>query len=136
MTSAKFVFLVSVLLLIPQAAILATTDTADGSIAMASIIGFFGEYRGVPPWFLFAAAGCALATVLMSVDRYRLLLLLPQQFVLFIYAGGAIGAVMRESYADFVLRTWQFIASDQLFLVVIFVGHLMCMGSTRNSGRQ
>lgn len=132
MTSGKFVLLISIGLLIPQAMILLMTDSADGSIAMASIIGSFSDYRAVVPWFLVAAAGCAIAAILVPnylSDRSRLILLLPQEFILFIYTAGALGSIMRESYADNVLRSWAFITTDQLFLIVVFAAHSMSIGT-------
>lgn len=128
MTSSRTILIISGIILY-QAFILIYTDTADGSIAMNSIIRFFEGYRVIVPIYLFVAASCAVAAVVMNGvnERLRILLLFPQQFTLLIYAGGALGAMMRESYADDVLRTWAFISSDQVFLLGVFVINSMSM---------
>ena len=122
MSSSRVILIISGIILY-QAFVLAITDSADGSIAMNSIIRFFEGYRSVVPIFLFLAVVSSVLAVLINklTDRFRILLLFPQQFILLIYAGGAIGAVIRESYADNVLRSWEFISSDQVFLIGIFV---------------
>ena len=50
-------------------------------------------------------------------------LLVPQQYLLFVAAAGAMGAILRGTFADGVPRPWAFIATDQAPTVVLAVVH-------------
>lgn len=131
MSSSRAIIIIAGIILY-QAFILLYTDTADGSIAMHSIIHFFGNYREIVPIFLFVASGGAIAAIVLDKSKLRVLLLFPQHVILFIYAEGALDAMLRESYADNVLRTWTFISTDQVFLVAIFVINSMSIIDNRS----
>lgn len=52
---------------------------------------------------------------------------LPQQFLLVLSSYGAISAVITSSFADGVVRPWQFIAVDQVYAVVIFCAYTIAL---------
>ncbi len=55
------------------------------------------------------------------------LLFTPQQFLLFISAIGVIQAMITGHFADGTVRSWQFIFVDQVYLVILCVGHAFAM---------
>ena len=61
---------------------------------------------------------------IVPISRFmRIALLIPQQFMLLLSAGGAIQAMIRSSFADGVQRPWPFIASDQFPAVLVAICH-------------
>lgn len=54
-------------------------------------------------------------------------LLLPQQFVLFYSATGAISAIINSAFADHVIRSRGFIFADQLPAFLLLVFHTLAL---------
>lgn len=68
--------------------------------------------------------------------RLLALALIPQQVLLIISAGGGIAAAVRGHYADGVTRPWQFIAGDQLPVILIallYTTAILVIGRARSS---
>jgi hypothetical protein len=68
-------------------------------------------------------------------DRFLVLALLPQQFLLLVSAFGGIRAAVLGHYADGTVRPWQFIVADQLpviLLALIYTTAMLAMGRVRN----
>ncbi len=84
-------------------------------------------YRYVhEPNLLFALlVATSLLAILGICSRAPLvaLLLIPQQLVLMASAGGAIEAAWLGQFADGVVRSHAFIAADQVYSIVIAIGH-------------
>jgi hypothetical protein len=111
-----------------QGLMLALNADARGGIALATMLSV-SNLVWASRWFLvgliFACALLALYATLRRElpERRRLVLLMPQQFLLVIVTSGAFWAVLRESYADGILRSWEFISADQVPLVALLVVH-------------
>jgi hypothetical protein len=56
-----------------------------------------------------------------------ILLLIPQQLILFIAAEGSLMAVYRGTYADLVVRPRMFIAADQAPIILTAIFYTMAM---------
>lgn len=56
-------------------------------------------------------------------DDVRLLLLIPQQFILVLSAAGALQAMWLSSFADGVVRSREFIIADQCPIVILAALH-------------
>jgi hypothetical protein len=71
---------------------------------------------------LAAASTLAGASFLMRKTRSTVLMLLPQQFLLYVSAGGAFRAITEGHFADGVARSFGFLLVDQclVFLVAFF----------------
>jgi hypothetical protein len=78
-----------------------------------------------------SVALCALvALTLHHTGRARawiLLLLVPQQAVLFISAAGAIDAIWNAQFADGVIRDRGFIAADQFYSILAALWHTLAI---------
>jgi hypothetical protein len=70
-------------------------------------------------------------------DRFLVLALLPQQFLLLVSAFGGIRAAALGHYPDGTVRPWQFIMADQLpviLLALIYTTAMVAMGRVRGKG--
>ena len=57
----------------------------------------------------------------------EILALIPQEIVLSISAAGALKAMWTGSFADGVLRSNVFIAADQVYSVILAIGHALAI---------
>ena len=74
---------------------------------------------------LLAASGATIWGHFHQVSRVWLCI--PQQFLLMVTALGAVGAIMRQSFADGVPRPAAFIFADQLPAVLAAVFHTLAL---------
>lgn len=75
---------------------------------------------------LVATSVLAIAGIFTSTPLI-VLLLIPQQLVLMAAAGGAIESMWLGQFADGILRPMAFIAADQIYSVVIAIGHTVAI---------
>lgn len=69
-----------------------------------------------------------LATVaIFSTRAWTVFLLMPQQILLMASASGAIDSIWLGQFADGVLRPHAFIAADQIYSVIIALGHTVAI---------
>lgn len=66
-------------------------------------------------------SSCLAIYSLKKSSIYSSFLVLPQQFFLLLSTVGVITAIVTSSFADGVVRDWQFIASDQIVWLVLIV---------------
>jgi hypothetical protein len=57
-------------------------------------------------------------------------LMVPQQFLLFISAGGAIQAMVEGQFADGTIRSVYFLLADQSPAVLAAIGHTLAIVAT------
>jgi hypothetical protein len=90
-----------------------------GAIGMAALLRFFGDIPWMAATFIFIVV--ALAVIGQWVPHLsphtRFLLLVPQLTLFFVTALSALSAVVHGSYADGVLRSSNFILSDQAYRI-------------------
>lgn len=109
----------------------------DPSAMGVTSIYTMGRTLGIPLSILtFVAVSClALWSQFLSVGRAKWLLLWPQQAVLFVSGGAAIGYIALAHFADGVPRSHAFIAADQSVTVLLALGHFWALIETmRGSG--
>jgi len=119
----KYIVLCASLLHVIWAGLLLVTPDAGGSTPLHIIVVVCGG-----PWrtaiVLTLVAGAAMV---FPFSKYRVsnralaLMLIPQQTFLLMSAGAGIRAAMLGHYADGVARSWTFILSDQLPVILIAV---------------
>lgn len=81
---------------------------------------------------LIISACLAYYSIKIKCSNYSPLLILPQQFFLILSTYGVMTAIATSSFADGVVRPWQFIASDQVMWLVLMVFYTYAIIS-RNS---
>lgn len=101
----------------------ALSPTAFGATPMADLAALFGEARALAVGLLVVASGTALASLFVQT-WWGVFLLLPQQMVLLLSAHGSLAAILRGSYADGVPRPQEFIATDQIGMVLLAIVHV------------
>jgi hypothetical protein len=115
---SDIVILLAIVMHLYDAAILAASRSADGSIPVAALLEIFHWH-----WLtILALVSCSAAAGVGHYHpslsgRQRLALLIGQQSLLLIPAGGGLYAVYVHHYADLVPRTWQFISIDQFVTI-------------------
>lgn len=60
-------------------------------------------------------------------NQWAVLLLIPQQIILFMSAAGALQSAWLGQFADGVLRPHTFIASDQIYSILLALGHTIAI---------
>lgn len=97
-----------------QATVFATTASANGSIGMSALLLVFHWQWLASLALLGSALGGIVGLTCRGISpERRLAFLVPQQTLLLITALAAIYAILRGSYADGILRSFQFISCDQ-----------------------
>ncbi|MEX2439696.1 MAG: hypothetical protein WD739_07425 [Actinomycetota bacterium] len=117
----KYIILFASALHIGWAALLLADPEAAGSTPVSLITRLCGgPYRSA-----FVLVITAVVAMVFPFIRYRVsartmgLMLIPQQFLLFVSAGAGIYAASVGHYADGVDRPWSFILSDQLPTILV-----------------
>ena len=98
---------------------------ADQSVKKITAIASLTQYVTFP-WgaiLFFSVAAMAVVGLFMHGRLVRLALLLPQQAVLFLSAGGAIQAVWVSHFPDGYAASRAFIAADQFPAILIAIAH-------------
>ena len=88
------------------------------------VTGFLGQYGNA---ILYFSASClSLFHPYFYSKKFFLgfLASLPQQSLINMAAFSALTAVLNSSYADGVMRPWEFILSDQIFIVMLAPAHI------------
>lgn len=96
--------------------LLAISPSAAHSTPVSAIVTIFGGRWAAMAALIISAAAATAVSLVRSVRRAWLLplLLVPQQCLLIMSAGGGIYAAIVGHYADGVPRPWEFILGDQL----------------------
>lgn len=78
-----------------------------------------------PPLLIAVLIGVAILAAIGILHRspFAVLLLIPQQAILFMSASGAVESAWLGQFADGVLRPHTFIASDQVYSVLLALCH-------------
>lgn len=101
--------------------VLLLADAAVAGVTALSILGYLiPNYAAIT---LLASSCLAIASMITDKRTLRALLLVPQQFLLSVSAGGALVAMWLGQYADGVMHNRIFIAADQMHLPVLAVVH-------------
>ena len=75
-------------------------------------------------------AGLLAAAGMIFEKRWKawsLLFLIPQQWLLFLAAHGAVQAIYSSSFADGVVRPWSFIFADQFPYIILAIFHTLAI---------
>jgi hypothetical protein len=70
---------------------------------------------------------CAMASFAMRNRFLAAGLMVPQQMLLFVSAGGAIQAIVEGHFADGVERPWTFLLADQSPAILAAIGHTLAL---------
>jgi len=88
-------------------------------------------YQSIPSvnWLIFTLVAVASMAFggMFATFPWIVLLLIPQEIVLSISAAGALKAMWTGSFADGVLRSNVFIAADQVYSVILAIGHALAI---------
>lgn len=79
------------------------------------------------PGVLILTATCAIAAFSMKKKINTLLMLVPQQFLLYLSAGGAMEAFIEGHFADGIVRSRAFLVSDQGPVMLLAFFHTWAM---------
>ncbi len=106
--------------------------SAAQSTALAGIVSVFG-YTWAP--YVLVGVGLLATNALYFRSRnFRLMLMIPQQIVMFISAYSSGLAVWFGQYADGTSRPWAFILADQLPALIAAVCYSVAIVLNCNSG--
>jgi hypothetical protein len=106
---------------------LLTDAAAARSTGPAAIADLFGStLAGI---LMLTASALALIVIFRRVEsaRWSLLLLLPQQALLYLAAWGGLQAILEGQYADGVTRPYTFILTDQLPMMLFALIHTIAV---------
>jgi hypothetical protein len=101
----------------------------DDSAIRATAFSMLGALLPKSATILSLVAVATLALVSFGVQSrfYGPLLMLPQQFFLIVSAAGALRAVIEGHFADGVVRSREFLLSDQIPAVLMALGHTLAI---------
>lgn len=103
------------------AALLITDQSVKKITAIASLTQYVTYPWGAALFFTVAALACV--GLFAQGRRVRLLLLLPQQAILFLSAGGAMEAIWVSHFPDGYVASRAFIAADQFPAILVAIAH-------------
>lgn len=100
----------------------------DESATNATALNALHRYISLPklPPIIAGAALCAVAAMLWP-SRWTLALLVPQQILLMMSAAGCAEAIWLSQFADGVVRARGFIAADQIYSIIVAIGHTLAI---------
>lgn len=98
--------------------------SAAGVTAVHSVVTAFTLYGTIAAFFIVAV----LAAVALLYDNFlSVFMILPQQFVLMISAGGALDSMIHARFADGTLRPHWFLIVDQLPALLAVTMHTIAL---------
>ena len=107
------------------AAIIMVDDSALNATALHAIYRYLGSSLLVAEAVFFSAL-LALVGIATNIP-WVILLLIPQQVLLMMSAGGVTEAIWIAQFADGVVRPRAFIAADQLYVILAAIGHTLAI---------
>lgn len=111
-----------------QAVLILLYWTAGGSTPLLALAGAIHAVDGVSPdetaIVLLVTLTLAAWGTLFPLGRYRVLLFLPQQFLLGIMGFGGLVAAWHGAYLDGTVIPWPHIATDQIAWLALFFIHM------------
>ena len=127
-TRLPWIILTAVLVHLTWGVLLLVSDAPLSTAPMAET-PFKGHQYIAAVIYLVAGLMAILPMALRSIDNswWALILCIPQQFLLTISASASIHCVLRSSYADGVLRPWEFILADQAFGIIGSMVHTLAL---------
>jgi hypothetical protein len=101
----------------------------DENVRQVTAIHELSTYAPYPwtEFILGAVAILALAGLFIKSRLWSVLLMLPQQMILFLSAFGGIEAMYMASFPDGVVRTHAFLIADQMPVILAAVGHTIAI---------
>ncbi len=84
-------------------------------------------HRWILAIILFMTGTCSMLAFKYKRKLHTLLALVPQQFVLFLSAGGALHAIILGQFADGTVRSSGFLLADQSSIIILAVFHTWAM---------
>jgi hypothetical protein len=106
------------------AGIVTYDNVASWATSVAPIWHWFGQHTAV---VLASFSTAALLSLCAGNWIVRIFMLVPQQFITLLSAGGVIVAVYNGQYADGVDHPRSFIATDQIIYVLLSILHAVSM---------
>jgi hypothetical protein len=100
-------------------------SAAANSTALHAIVAIFHEYSSFV--LIVAVALSVLGLFVPQGRKLSILLMIPQQILLFIASTGAIIAIYHGHYADLVIRPQLFIAADQAPIILAAIFYTVAM---------
>jgi hypothetical protein len=107
------------------ASMLLIDPAAAQSTAPAEVVQYLGRVPAATA--MFAASALAVFVMLRAPGEWSLVLLMPQQILLYVAAWGGLQAVVDGQYADGVLRPYAFILTDQLPVMLLALLHTLAI---------
>jgi hypothetical protein len=126
--SVSLMVLYAVVLHLVWAAMLLVDNQVSAVTAIASL-----RYVFPFPFAVLVMIWCALSAFSAFYVRngyWAAGLMVPQQFLLFISAGGAIQAMVEGQFADGTIRSAYFLVADQSPAVLAAIGHTLAIFAT------
>ena len=115
---SDLVIVLAIVMHLYDAAIMAFTSSANGTIAMSALLTVFRKGWLVSAILTACAVSAAFGHWLPDLPpRTRMAALIGQQTALIIPALGTIYAILHGAYADGVPRPWEFISVDQFVTI-------------------
>lgn len=97
---------------------------SNATCMMALLITFRAIHEArILPTIMIVTAVLALVGAVSRIGWLRLVIFLPQHFMLGVMAVGGLGAAVLGMYLDGTVKQWSHILSDQLPLVALFAIH-------------
>lgn len=97
----------------------------DESAVNATAVNALFRYIDPPRLLAGSVAAAAFLALyaMLAPGTWTLLLLLPQQVLLMMSAAGAVEAIWASQFADGAIRPHGFIAADQIYSIIVAIGH-------------
>ncbi len=121
----QVIVLVVIALHICQGIALWIDPSVTGVTTISSLSRLFSRYGTVA--IFFGVAWLAFWSFYVKEPLARMLLMIPQQFVLLIAAVGAMTAIQESHFADGVLRPMWFLFADQVWTILVAGGHYLAI---------
>jgi hypothetical protein len=107
-----------------QAALIFSDSAARKVTSLDALHAIFGDLDA--PIMILASISACLVIWLRRLS-YKVIAILPQQFILLVAMLGAVSAIFSQSFADGVVRPFAFIAADQGIYILIALVHLWAL---------
>lgn len=110
-----------------QALALFNDDSSLGVTSIATVYRILGHSQGGTIVTFLAVAGLAAYGLVINRRIATVACMLPQQFILFIAAYGAIDSMVIGQFADGVARPISFLLADQCPAILATIGHTIAI---------
>lgn len=104
-----------------QALMLYLDPTVIGVTSLSTVGRLVGAQTTIG--ILLVTAGLAIWSQFRPISMTKALVIIPQQLLLFVSAAGVLKHMALGEFADGAERAHEFIAADQMMVVLISIGH-------------